>query len=158
PGAAVLMVDNSASAGYAGLALADKNGQDFLYAANYGANKIDVFDTNFVQGTMPGGAFRDSQIPAGLSPFNVQTVGHWLYVAYAPTNVFGPDSTGPGRGFVDVFTVNGMLQHRLQTGFWMNAPWGVTLAPSNFGLVSNRVLVGMFGSGAIATFDPLYGT
>ena len=83
---------------------------------------------------------------------------YWLYVTYAPTNVFGPGVTGPGRGFVDVFTINGVLQHRLQNGFWMNAPWGVTMAPTDFGRVSNRVLVGMFGSGAIATFDPLYGT
>ena len=153
PHVAVLKVNNVGTAGYTGLTLAQNNGEDFLYAADYFQNTIDVFDTNFTAVTMPVGAFTDERVPAGLVVFNVQHVGDWLYVTYAPTNVFG-GNTGPGRGFVDVFDVNGQLVHRLQHGFWMNAPWGVTLAPADFGRASNHILVGMFGSGAIATFDP----
>jgi uncharacterized protein (TIGR03118 family) len=35
----------------------------------------------------------------------------------------------------------------------MNAPWGLALAPASFGRASNRLLVGNFGSGKIASFD-----
>ncbi len=39
----------------------------------------------------------------------------------------------------------------------MNSPWGVVLAPDDFGKFSNHVLVGNFGSGRIAAFDPANG-
>src|SRR5262249_42495435 len=43
-------------------------------------------------------------------------------------------------------------------GAWMNAPWGVALAPdTGFGKLDGRLLVGMFGSGQIATFDLEHG-
>ena len=54
------------------------------------------------------------------------------------------------RGFV--FDVDGNLLRRLKSGQWMNAPWGVALAPDEFGLFSGHVLVGMFGDGGIAAF------
>ena len=46
---------------------------------------------------------------------------------------------------------------RLEHGPWMNAPWGITMAPAGFGKFSNRLLVGNFGSGTIAGFDPTSG-
>ena len=142
----------STDASYSGLALVTNNGEEFLYAANYFKSEIDVFDTNFTPVPLPAGAFVDPDLPSNLSLFNVQVVGDDLYVTYAPTNALGP-GTGPGLGRVDVYDVNGNLQHRLEQGYWMNSPWGVTMAPANFGEVSSRVLVGMFGSGAIASFD-----
>jgi uncharacterized protein (TIGR03118 family) len=40
----------------------------------------------------------------------------------------------------------------------MNAPWGVAMAPPDgFGRFNGHVLVGMFGSGVIAAFDPKKG-
>jgi len=61
---------------------------------------------------------------------------------------------GPGLGFVYRFSPEGKLQMRLQTGPWMNAPWGVVMAPTGFGSLSQRLLVGQFGGGQIAAFDP----
>lgn len=151
PAVAVLTVSNS-DAAYSGIALAQNNGQEFLYAADFARNQIEVFDTNFTSVTLPAGAFTDSRVPAGLSAFNVQLVGDWLYVTYAPTNALG-SGTGPGLGWVDVFSVKGVLHRRLEHGFWMNSPWGVVQAPADFGVLSNRLLVGMFGSGAIGSFD-----
>jgi uncharacterized protein (TIGR03118 family) len=153
---AMLMVDNSGKAGYTGITLAQNNGTDYLYAANFLQDRIDVFDSTFSPVSMPAGAFTDWKVPSSLSVFNVQLVGGSLYVTYAPTNVFG-GGTGPSQGFVETFDVNGKLLQRLQNGYWMNAPWGVTLTPANFGLLGNRLLVGMFGSGAIAAFDPRCG-
>jgi uncharacterized protein (TIGR03118 family) len=40
----------------------------------------------------------------------------------------------------------------------MNSPWGVVLAPDDFGRFSDHILVGMFGSGNIAAFDVRKGT
>jgi len=153
---AVLEVDNSGKAGYTGLTIAQRNGADFLYAANYLGNKIEVFDTAFNPVVLPSGAFADADIPDGLSVFNVQSLKGALFVTYAPTNVFG-NGTAPGQGFVDVFDPDGTLLGRLKHGRWMDAPWGVTLAPANFGHFSDKILVGMFGSGQIAAFDTKHG-
>ena len=153
---AVLKVDNSKTASYSGLTLATNNGQVFLFVANFRQDRVDVFDTNYSPVTLPAGAFTDQNVPSNLTVFNVQLIGESLYVTYAPTNVFG-GGAGPGQGWVDVYDVNGNLLQRLQTGFWMNAPWGVALAPADFGLLSNQLLVGMFGSGAIAAFKPVHG-
>jgi uncharacterized protein (TIGR03118 family) len=152
PALAVLKVNNAATASYTGLTLVETNGQTNLYAANFRGNKIDAFDSTYSPVTLPAGAFADTHVPANLSVFNIQLVGAWLYVTYAPTNVFS-DGTGPGQGAVVVFDLNGQRLHRLESGYWMNAPWGVALAPNDFGIESNRLLVGMFGSGAIAAFD-----
>ena len=37
-------------------------------------------------------------------------------------------------------------------------PWGLALAPSDFGQFSNDLLVGNFGSGQISAFDTTRGT
>ena len=58
---------------------------------------------------------------------------------------------------MDEFDSSGHLLMRLQHGPWMNAPWGIAMAPGNFGHFSNDILVGNFGSGEIAAFDPSTG-
>lgn len=154
---AVIEVDNSATAGYTGLTLAQTtNGEDRLYAADYIQDKIDVFDGEFNAVTLPSGAFTDQKIPAGFHVFNIQHINDDLYVTYAPTNVFGSPGA-PGQGFVDVFDVSGTLVRRLEHGCWMDAPWGVALAPADFGKFSNRILVGMFNTGQIAAFSAEHG-
>jgi uncharacterized protein (TIGR03118 family) len=156
PTVAVIAVNHFGTAGYSGLSLAQTRGQDFLYVANFRQNRVDVFDANFNPVTLWPGAFKDNQIPSSLSVFNVQAIGNLLYVTYAATNVF-TGGLGPGRGFVSVFNLNGALVRGLQYGYWMNDPWGVVQAPANFGHLSNRLLVGMFGSGVIAAFDATNG-
>lgn len=41
----------------------------------------------------------------------------------------------------------------LEYGPWFNAPWGLALAPSDFGAFSHKLLVGNFGSGEILAFN-----
>lgn len=55
--------------------------------------------------------------------------------------------TCPAWAFVHVFSPHGQLLQRLQHGDWLNGPWGLTLAPSDFGEFSRQLLVGQFGSG-----------
>ena len=54
----------------------------------------------------------------------------------------------------DEFSPDGALVRRFEHGPWLNSPWGVALAPSNFGRLSGRLLVGNFGSGQIAAYSP----
>jgi len=152
PTHAILQVNNSATAVYKGLATADLEGSPLIYAANFAGAKIDVFDSTWQLTTVPGG-FVDPLIPAGFAPFNVQNIGGDLFVGYAKVGKLPDEQDGRGLGFVDKFDSGGHLLMRLQHGPWLNAPWGLALAPADFGKFSNHLLVGQFGSGRIATFD-----
>jgi uncharacterized protein (TIGR03118 family) len=145
-------VDRSGLAGYTGLAIASVQGGNRLYAANFSGARIEVFDRAFSPVALPAGAFADARIPSNFAPFNVQAINNRLYVTYARADAL-QTTAGARKGFVDVFDTEGGLLMRLKRGSWMRAPWGVALAPGNFGKFSNRVLVGMFGSGRIAAFN-----
>ncbi len=153
---AVLKVNNEGVSQYSGLAVAQSNGQDQLYAANFKQNRVDVFDSGFNPVSLPSGAFTDPNVPAGLSAFNIINVNGALVLTYAPTNAL-PGPNLAGQGYVDVFDASGMLALTLEAGQWMNSPWGVTLAPKGFGKFSRDLLIGMFGNGNIAAFDWKHG-
>jgi len=67
------------------------------------------------------------------------------------------ETAGKGLGRVVVFDVNGHKLLSLQHGPWMNAPWGVAMAPSDFGTFSHRLLIGNFGDGKINAFNAVSG-
>jgi uncharacterized protein (TIGR03118 family) len=126
---ALRIADNSASSSYFGLALTTWNGSHFLYAANFKTGKIDVWDTTFTQVNMP---FNDPGLPASYSPFNIQSVGSWLFVMYAKVGSDGNEIHQVGLGIVDVFNPDGSFVKRFATGGTLNSPWGVTMTPANF--------------------------
>ena len=165
-GDAVTVIDNSANptaangAVYKGATISQKTptGPSLLYVTNFRSGRIEVYDTNFkpvdVDADGDGDAFRDREIPHGYAPFNVQEVNGDLYVTYAKQNASKHDDADfPGRGFVDKFSPSGKLLQRLERGPWLDAPWGVAIAPANFGFYSNHVLIGNAGSGQIAVYD-----
>jgi uncharacterized protein (TIGR03118 family) len=155
---ALLKFTSPTEAIYKGATLAQVNGVTFLYVANFFGGSVDVFDTNFAPGPVPSGAFTDPQIPSGYAPFNVQNIGGNIFVGFAQQDEEKEDEVaGRKLGFVDEFDANGTLIRRFEHGPWMDAPWGLALAPNGFGKASGRLLVGMFGSGQIATFDPSTG-
>ncbi|HVX11746.1 MAG TPA: TIGR03118 family protein [Pirellulales bacterium] len=149
---------------YSGLAVANNAGQNFLYAADFGDNRIDVFDTNFHSITTLGG-FADPSLPAGYAPYNIVNLNGQLYVAYAKQGAPGQGPVaGAGNGFVDVFNVNGVLQKELIVGqpvngaSALNAPWAIVQAPaSSFGDFNGDLLVGNTGDGLIHAFNPQTG-
>ncbi len=142
-------------AAYFGVTIASDGGKNYLYAANFGTRTIDVFDSSFNPVDLGPDAFKDDELPDGFGPFNVLNVDGTIYVMYAKREENTPDEVkGRGLGRVDAYSPSGVLQMRLQHGPWMNAPWGITLAPDNFGRFSNALLVGMFGAGQIVAFDP----
>jgi uncharacterized protein (TIGR03118 family) len=152
---ALLVLDNStAGASYTGVTIGAGNGESLLFAANFTQMRVDVFDSQFKPATVAGG-FTDPNLPAGFGPFGIHDVGGNIFVTYAqvpPTQ--GPAVTGAGLGYVDEFDSSGTLIARVATGGTLNAPWGVTLAPSSFGAFGGDLLVGNFGDGAITAFDP----
>ena len=126
---ALRIADNSANSGYFGLALATWNGSHFLYAANFMAGKIDVWDTTFTPVNLP---FNDPGLPASYSPFNIQAIGSWLFVMYAKVGSDGNEIHQVGLGLVDVFNPDGSFVKRFATGGTLNSPWGATMTPANF--------------------------
>jgi uncharacterized protein (TIGR03118 family) len=175
--AAVIVKDNSSKlAVYKGCTIAEWNGKHFLYVANFQSGEIEVYDSTFHPVNLDRDAFRmnqdqndrendntrmgndDDRDYRGFAPFNVQAIGTNLYVTYAKQDATRKDEVdGAGLGFVNIFTPGGSLQAHLQNGPWFNAPWGVAQAPGEFGEFSHSLLVGMFGSGQIAAFNPVNG-
>jgi uncharacterized protein (TIGR03118 family) len=167
---------NPPSANYTGLAIASNNGRNLIYAANFGANRIDVWDTAFARVAM---SFQDPTLPADYSPYNIQAIGNQLFVLYAQLST--ADGTighvaGAGKGFVSIFNADGSFVKRFASRGTLNIPWGVTLAPpgfledqdagddhpggSNADAASNNknlkepvVLVGNFGDGRINVYS-----
>ncbi|HWB90313.1 MAG TPA: TIGR03118 family protein, partial [Puia sp.] len=123
------IADNSAISSYTGLTLAWDNGRNLLYAANFKTGKIDVWDTSWAPVSLP---FRDPGLPRGYSPFNIQAVSSWIYVSYAKVGPDGDEVHAVGLGLVDVFNPDGSFVKRFTTGGWLNAPWGVTMAPAGW--------------------------
>jgi len=155
--AAILKADLSASgAVYKGLALI-AGVSSRLYAANFSAGRIDVFDAGFNPVTLAG-AFADPNLPTGFAPFDIQNIGGRLYVTYALREAAGLDDVpGPGNGYVNVFDPNGLLLMRLASGGPLNSPWGLVLAPAGFGAFGGALLIGNFGDGHINAFNPATG-
>ena len=144
----MLVVDKSATkASYTGLAITSNPSGNFLYAADNTNNHVDMFDGSFTLMQ----SFGDPSIPSTFSVFNVQDIGGMVYVTYAAID-------GSAGGFVDIFTENGVFVKTLIHGGPLNQPWGVTLAPSNFGPLSSTLLVGNNSTpGTINAFNPMTG-
>jgi len=154
---AEIAVNNSPGAVYKGLALASAGGANYLYAANFRAGTVDVFDKSFTAHSFGSGAFVDNTIPMGFAPFNVVNIGNSkLAVTYAKQDAAKHDDVaGPGNGYVDFYDTQGNLLSRLPHIVQLNSPWAVVVAPSTgFGGFGGDTLVGQFGSGAIVAFTP----
>ncbi|ACK50261.1 conserved hypothetical protein [Methylocella silvestris BL2] len=165
----VVVVNNSATAAYTGLAIVTGTATgDFLYAANFRAGTVDVFDTTFTQinSTLSADAFTDPSIPAGYAPFGIQNLGGVIYVTYALKDSSGKEVPGEGHGFVNVFDTSGKLLYRVASKGRLNSPWGLALVPfldedadpeevrPYAGFFNGALLIGNMGDGKINAFDP----
>jgi uncharacterized protein (TIGR03118 family) len=160
PTVAILTPANRSSAGatYTGLAIATNNGHKFLYAADDGPNRrIDVFDSNFQLVTDLGaGAFVDPKIPQKFAPYGIQTVtandgSETIWVTYTALDK-------AQSGFVDSFTPGGVLVSHFALKGPLHSPWGVAMAPPDFGPMSNALLItNNTPTGRINAFDPKTG-
>jgi len=175
---AVTVIKTTDGSSYTGLTSAFIDGTRFLFAANFTKGRVDVYDNAFHlvdlskqhfnedsadhdSGHSAENPFVDEGLPRSYVPFNVQAIGNDIvvtYVLHEDGSRFETD--GPGLGFVDIYTSSGRLLQRLEHGNWLNAPWGVALAPLDFGRFSHDLLIGQFAgggdtesSGFIAAYD-----
>jgi len=161
---------------YTGLTSAFIDGKPYLYAANFAKGRVDVYDNAFRPVDLSKrhfeenssdheghseNAFVDDDLPRSYVPFSVRAIGNDIVVTYA-LHMEGVrfETDGPGLGFVDIYSSTGRLLRRLEHGDWLNAPWGVALAPLDFGRFSHDLLIGQFAgggetesSGFIAAYD-----
>ena len=143
---AVIMVNNSSTAVYTGLAAGNSGGVNYLYAANGGTSPgIQVFNGSFASVTLAGN-FVDPKLHKGFTPYNIVNIGGELFVTY--------ENSSRG-GAVAEFNTDGTFVKQIASNTKkgnLNSPWGVTVSPSGFGKFSNDLLVGNFGSGRIDAY------
>ena len=149
----VVVVSDRSTDGYSykGATIARFKRNSYLYVANFTAQRVDVYNGSFTRVNLPG-RFVDPNLPKGYAPFNVQNIDNQVFVMYAKRS--GREEV-PGRavGLVDVFGSDGKLVRRFATGGTLNAPWGVAVAPAEWGDFAGDILVGNFGDGRITAFD-----
>ena len=148
PNQAFIAVDNSASgAVYTGLAVTSNPSGNFLFAADVANAKVDMFDSSFNRVM----SFTDPAAPPGFAPFGIRDINGLVYVAFA-------SQAGAAGGFIDVFGEDGTFVKQLAQGKPLNQPWGMAIAPSNFGQFSNALLVSNnTNAGTINAFNALTG-
>ena len=134
---------------YTGLAIAvDKSNQAFLYAADDGPNRrVDMFNSSFKLVK----SFDDPEIPQDFAPYGIQAINGQIWVTYTAL-------TKAQSGFVDIFdTAGNLVKHDAVHGP-LHSPWGIALAPANFGPMSNAILISNnTPRGEINAFNPQTG-
>jgi uncharacterized protein (TIGR03118 family) len=186
-GPAIAMIDGSGyGAAFFGLTIRPGT-WDMLWVADFGETpQIRAYGRNWervpVRGFANPFASGDdgAAMPGDYVPFNVQVLNvggtDRLFVAYAKSQADPNDPSRflageedavakaletetPDRGKVAMFDLDGNLIRVFADEGRLNAPWGLAMAPANFGALSNALLVGNFGGrGRIAAFDPDTGT
>ncbi len=141
---AIIAVNNSSTgAVYTGLAITNHASNNFIYAADAANGKVDVYDGNFTWLK----SFTDPAVPTGFTPFGIADINGSVYVSFA-------DSTGGPGGVIDIFQEDGTFVKTLIQGAPLNQPWGFAVAPSNFGPLSNALLISNnTNAGTIVAFN-----
>jgi uncharacterized protein (TIGR03118 family) len=146
---AVIVVNNSSTAEYTGLAAGSIGGVNYLYAVNdLTSPGIQVYNGSFTNVTLTGN-FVDPKLPKGFVPYNIVNVNGDLFVTYR-----GPKFKG---GAVAEFNTDGTFVRQIaanKTSGNLQSPWGVAQAPAGFGKFSNDLIVGNFSSGLIDAYTP----
>jgi uncharacterized protein (TIGR03118 family) len=152
---ATIAADRSGEgASYTGLAIGSNNGQNLLFAADDSANRrVDVFDASFHLMDLGPTAFDDPGIPRNYSPYGIQVTTaadgtQTVWVTYTALNK-------AQDGFVDSFTTAGVLVHHFAAHGPLHSPWGIAIAPPDFGPMSNALLItNNISRGRVNAFNP----
>jgi len=146
PNAAIIAV-TTPGAVYTGLAITSHTSGNVLFAVDNANNKVDIYDGNFHLVK----SFTDTTLPAGFAPFGIQDFGGLVYVAFA-------GNAGAPGGFIDIYSEDGTLLKQLADGAPLNQPWGLAIAPKDFGPLSNTLLVSNnTNAGTINAFNAVTG-
>jgi uncharacterized protein (TIGR03118 family) len=128
-----------AGTSFTGLAIANLpgGGAAQIYAADQKSGNIDVFNSQWTK----TGSFTDPNgLPVGYTAFNVQNLSvngtQTLFVTFA--------NQSTGGGIVDEFKTDGTFIKTLisdTAGVNLDAPWGLAIAPANWGQFGGDLLV-----------------
>ena len=159
---AEIAVNQTSTSEFFGLAVAQAKiegvDQTLLYATDLKGRAVDVFNAQFQHVTSVEEAIAKIGLPVGFAPYGITNLGGTLYVTIVKTNATGTDqANGNASGLVAAITPEGKLIGTLETGDFLNAPWAVALAPSDFGQYSHDLLVSNNGNGVIDVFSPTTG-
>ena len=111
--------------------LPTKKGQTFLYAADGGPNRaVDMYNGTFAFVK----SFSDPQIPKEFTTYGIQAIKGEIWVTFTPLD----KAQG---GFVDGFATDGTLLRHDAIHGPLHSPWGIALAPADFGPMSNAILI-----------------
>jgi uncharacterized protein (TIGR03118 family) len=156
PADAVTVVDSTARrSNFVGVAVSPNN--DRMFAADFGAEAaLRVYDTAFVEQPSLKNPFQPDgpKQPGGFEAFNVQTIGNRVFAMYGRQVAPDPNNAPPAEGRLAEFDADGQLVAKWHGRGYLNYPWGVALAPDNFGLYAGCLLVGNFGDGTVVAFHP----
>lgn len=138
-------------ASYTGLGLTSGTGGSLFAANNAGTGSIDRFSqsgttTSFTYSiTLPG-------TTTHLVPFNVQQLSNGLLYATfdSPRRYAGGIGSGGALAIIDPTTGAILNSFVSPDGGVLNGPWGLALAPADFGAFSNDLLVGNFDASTAA--------
>ncbi len=159
PTHAIITVNRAGSALYKGLALAQSAQGPHLYATNFKTGQVEVFDSSFKPVPLPTvAAFHIPGLDQNWAAYGIQSVGGNLVVTFAhrpPGQTYA--DTGIGLGWVGIFDPQGKLLLTLEHGFWDNAPWGIAMAPGDFGAFNHLLLIGSHGGGYINAYNAVTG-
>jgi uncharacterized protein (TIGR03118 family) len=134
-------------ASYTGLTISTNPSDNVLLAADNANNKIDIYDHNFTLLK----SVTDPAVPARFSVFGIQDFGGLVYVSFAA-------NSGAIGGYIDIFSENGTLLKQLTHGGNLDQPWGFAIAPNNFGVLSNTLLISNNdNTGAINAYNSVTG-
>jgi uncharacterized protein (TIGR03118 family) len=123
---------------------------DTLFTTDFAECEVETLNGAFKPFDSAGG-FQDDSIPADYCPFGIQAVGDSIFVTYALRGGLD-DVAGVSHGFVRQFDTDGNLVAKVASHGTLNSPWGLAMAPENFGKFSGCLLVGNFGDGLINAY------
>lgn len=152
---AIVGYDGTANgAAFTGLSFAAN--RRLLLATDFANGRIDAIDGNWLLAE----TFQaDPNLPAGYSPFGIRVIKGDVYVTFAQRDAgTGEEVKGAGLGIIDVYKADGHFVRRLVSeGGALDAPWGMTSGPDDFGPYAGALLVGNFGDGKINAYNPSTG-
>lgn len=153
---AVNVVDLSRSGSmFTGMGATELAQGNKFFVCDFGLETFRVYDGQYREVPVPAGKFRDPRIPPQFSHYNCQVLSDGLlYVTFAYVGDDpGEEDVHPGYGYVTSFDLDGNIVKQYEHRMELNAPWGVAIAPPNFGLFSGKLIVGNFGDGRVMAFD-----
>jgi uncharacterized protein (TIGR03118 family) len=148
------------SAVYMGLAVAQSPSGARLYATDYRNARVDIYDSAFAPVKLAK-AFVDPKLPAGMAPFGIQAIGSSIYVTFIKQGDYNAGTrteSGSVDAVISVFDTDGrFLRRAVARSGNLRQPWGIAMAPADFGVHSNRLLISDFHEGTIRAYDATTG-